>query len=403
MSYYDDEEEGRPAGDQGRPRQGHRDELRADPTRSPRAGYQQHYTPADDGYGAPGAPYAPGPAASAGHGYDDEEAADYAQPTPVRGYRAPAGDPYYQPAAAEPAPDGAYGDGYDYAEPPPRRRGMLNIAIVAGGLAVFGGIIFYAYNQGMRAGTESVAPILRADNSPTKIKPENPGGLEVPHQDKLIYDRLNPGSAESGEVERLLPPPEAPLPRPQAAVPPAEEGEAMPMAEEGEARITSLPPAPALPPQQQPAYQPPPEVPQAQQQAVSPPAQATGRPQPLTPPAAAPAPVARPSATPPATQPAPVATAPTVAAKPAVTPAPAGASVRVQVAAVDAEAKAAAEWSRLQRKFPELAGLPMRTVRADLGAKGIFYRIQGGPIDEARAKQICAALSAQGAGCVLVR
>lgn len=75
----------------------------------------------------------------------------------------------------------------------------------------------------------------------------------------------------------------------------------------------------------------------------------------------------------------------------------------MQVAAVDAEGKAAAEWGRLQRKFPELAGLSMRTVRADLGAKGIFYRIQGGPVDEARAKQICAALAAQGAGCVLVR
>lgn len=403
MSYYDDEEEqGRPQGgqgQQGRPA-GLRADFRADPGLSPRASYQPRQ-PQDQapqpGYQSPHVPHDP---------YADQPD-PYVDPEPVAaGYRAPAPDPYYDPYTAQDSQYEGYEGGYE--EAPPRRRGIINAAIVAGGLAVFGGIIFYAYNQGMRAGTESVAPILRADNSPTKIKPENPGGLEVPNQDKLIYDRLNPGAGEGGQVERLLPPPEAPMQRPQAepALPPElpEDG-GMPMAEAGEAQVTaSAPPQPLYPPpqQQQPAYQPttpaapPPQYqPQQQAPAVAPPVQQTRpqqQPQNLTPPPVA----ARPTPAP-----TPVPAPPPAAAT--TTPKPTTGTVRVQVAAVDAEGKAAAEWGRLQRKFPELAGLSMRTVRADLGAKGIFYRIQGGPVDEARAKQICAALAAQGAGCVLVR
>jgi hypothetical protein len=95
-----------------------------------------------------------------------------------------------------------------------RKRGGSGMAIVAVGVAVFAGVVWYAYSQGNRAGTESVAPVLQADTSPTRIKPEQPGGIEVPHQDKLVYGRLNPNAKESG-VEHLLPPPEEPLARPK--------------------------------------------------------------------------------------------------------------------------------------------------------------------------------------------
>lgn len=410
MSYYDDEEEqGRPQGGQGQQgrQPGLRADFRADPGMSPRASYQQQPPrhPQD-------------PAQLQAHPSQHDPYADqpdpYVDPEPAAGYRAPAPDPYYDPYVGPDSQYEGHEGGYE-AEAPPRRRGIINAAIVAGGLAVFGGIIFYAYNQGMRAGTESVAPILRADTSPTKIKPENPGGMEVPNQDKLIYDRLNPGGTETGQVERLLPPPEAPMQRPQAEpVLPPEEGE-MPMAEAGEGQVTAhAPPQPLYPPQQQqpapgavpqqqqPAYQPttpapqPLYQPQQQAPATAPPVVQQPRPQPrpesLLPPPA-------PTRTAPVPTPTPA--TPPVAAT--VAPKPTTGTVRVQVAAVDAEGKAASEWARLQRKFPELAGLPMRTVRADLGAKGVFYRIQGGPVDEARAKQICAALAAQGSGCVLVR
>lgn len=439
MTYYDDEDDNgqNPPPPAGRPAP--RAEFRADPSFSPRAGYPQATPPQPHPQGepnpmdeyvqpqrhaapppltaqasAPPPPPAPGPET-----YVDPVAA---------GYRAPAQDPYadpqYQQAyqqgpAAQQAQEAYYQEyeqqhaGY-YQAAAPRRRNLLNIGVIAGAVIVFGGIIFYAYNQGMRAGTESVAPILRADTAPTKIRPEQPGGMEVPHQDKLVYDRLNPANnAPPGEVERLLPPPEAPMERPRAdAVEPPEE---MPMAEEGEGAVSALrePPPDELArqapmaPAPVPTYAPPVTAPAPpQQQPVPAPRPAQQQPQQLLPQQQTPAPkpVTQALVTPPpatvAPKPAPAATAPaTVAPKPAT----GGPAVRVQVAAVDSEAKAAAEWQRLQRKFGgELGGLSMRTVRVEL-PKGIFYRIQGGPVDEARAKQICAAMSAQGAGCSIVR
>lgn len=432
MTYYDDEDDNgqNPPPPAGRPAP--RTDFRADPSFSPRAGYPQpphahpqaEPSPMDDYVqpqrhaappvlsaqpAPPPAPQQPTPSTEA---YVDPAAA---------GYRAqaqdPHGDPHYQQgyqqgATAQQAQEAYYQDyeqqhpGYHHAAPP-RRRNLLNIGVFAGAIIVFGGIIFYAYNQGMRAGTESVAPILRADTSPTKIRPEQPGGMEVPHQDKLVYDRLNPASnTPPGEVERLLPPPETPMERPRAEM--AEPATDMPMAEEGEGAVAAMgegaaeepayqPPAPQPVPTYAPPVATPAPVPQQQQPVQTP---APQQPQQLLPQQQqAPAkPVATPPATAPAPKPAPVPAA-TIPAKPAT----GGAAVRIQVAAVDAESKAAAEWQRLQRKFAgELGGLPMRTVRVEL-PKGIFYRIQGGPVDEARAKQICAAMAAQGAGCSIVR
>lgn len=57
-------------------------------------------------------------------------------------------------------------------------------------------------------------PIIAADTAPFKVRPENPGGMMIPHQDKLIYGRLSQDTQQP--IERLLPPPEQPM----AAVPP---------------------------------------------------------------------------------------------------------------------------------------------------------------------------------------
>ncbi len=445
MTYYDDEDEN----GQHQPPQGNRQpsslraDFRADPSFSPRAGYQQ--SPQQPGQPADGdgheayvqpAPYA----APAAHHPADE----YVQPAAAPAYRAPSAEAhgehpqahaphanagYHHGASAQQQAQDAYYQQYEqqhghYPAAPPRRRNLVNIAVVGAAVVVFGGVIFWAYNQGMRAGTESVAPILRADPNPTKIRPEQPGGMEVPHQDKLVYDRLNPAnSGAPGEVERLLPPPETPMERPRAAAePPADE--IMPMAEEGEGQVSALSaeeqgyqPAPAqqqtqpvptyappLPQQQQPRTAPPVQQPVQQQaqvpthqptQTLIPPSASTAQPRPA-PAAAPPRPAPQTNVAPPpaAVQPKPAVAAPAASGGPAV---------RVQVAAVDSEAKAGAEWQRLQRKFAgELGGLSMRTVRVEL-PKGIFYRIQGGPIDEARAKQICATMAAQGAGCSIVR
>lgn len=248
-----------------------------------------------------------------------------------------------------------------------RKRSGSGLAIVAAGIAVFGGVVWYAYSQGNRAGTESVAPVLQADTSPTRIKPEQPGGIEVPHQDKLVYGRLNPNAKEPG-VEHLLPPPEEPLARPRPGAKKAATAEADLPEEKAPPPGSVLAPAPAATP--------------------------------------APAPVAEAPKPAPAPQPAAPAAAPAQAAPQvaAVAPPLSGGGVRLQIASVGQEPLAAGEWQRLARKYPDLLGtIGYRVVAADLGAKGTFYRVQAGPVDEARAREICDALKAKGDGCIVVR
>ncbi|WP_265519011.1 SPOR domain-containing protein [Nitratireductor luteus] len=88
------------------------------------------------------------------------------------------------------------------AEPPPAsgqgRFGSRAILVAAllGGVVLAGGVGVYAFGGG---GAGSVEPVLiKADNSPIKVKPENPGGTTIPNQDNEVYKRV---SGESSDIE----------------------------------------------------------------------------------------------------------------------------------------------------------------------------------------------------------
>jgi len=232
--------------------------------------------------------------------------------------------------------------------------------------------------------------------------------MAVPHQDKLIYDRLKAetGNTESAAVERLLPPPENPLPRPEPPPPPAaiEEPPATDTPPSGApvplTRSTpnveqpGLPEAPAVAPSSPPA--PPPRA----AAAPPPPAPRATTPPPQT--AALPPPSAQRNAPPSQQPPQQTAALPPPSAPPAASPG--GGNFRLQIASVKSEDAAKAEFQRLQKRYPEaLGGLGVAYVRVDLGEKGIYYRVQAGPVDEARATSICSSLKSQSVGCILVR
>jgi len=103
-----------------------------------------------------------------------------------------------------------------------------------------------------------------------------------------------------------------------------------------------------------------------------------------------------------AVAPAPV--APAVAAPAVVAPAavaPVGRAM-VQVASVESEAGAAAEWARLSRKMPELLGERSPLVqRAEAGGHAVWRVRTGGFADVAAATQFCVKVRARGAGCSL--
>ena len=69
------------------------------------------------------------------------------------------------------------------------------------------------------------------------------------------------------------------------------------------------------------------------------------------------------------------------------------------------EESARQEWSKLRKANNDLlGGLTAAWSRADLGERGIYYRIQAGPIaDGAAAERLCGELKRRNVSCILVR
>ena len=227
-----------------------------------------------------------------------------------------------------------------------RRRPLVVLAIVAL-IILFAGVVFLAYKQGLKQGALDNPPIIRADNAPIKVAPENPGGIKIPHQDRSVYDRISgpDESATAEDAEHLLPSPEEPI------------------------QIT-----------------PPPQTTRTEA------------------PAASNVPVTVPETTPETVV---VTPAPVTPAKPADIPevvapaanAAAGGDYVVQLAAFRDEPSARAAYTKLQSKFPSLKPLSADIQKADLGDKGIYYRLRAGYLAKADATALCDELTAKKQAC----
>src|SRR3954454_12146013 len=108
----------------------------------------------------------------------------------------------------------------------PQRRWPAGLLTV-GAMVVFAGGLYFAYVQGTKHPTASPTadgvPLIRADERPTKVKPDQPGGMPVPDQNVSLYNE-KPGGPP---VEKLLAPPEQPMPRP--ASPPKDAAAPLPL------------------------------------------------------------------------------------------------------------------------------------------------------------------------------
>jgi SPOR domain len=274
-------------------------------------------------------------------------------------------DPPARPVAHEP----------DSIPPPPRdsllmrvnrRRGqILTVMVSIAAIASFGSVVWWAHNQDVKAGGRGLEPlVVQAPATPARVKPENAGGLVPPNQDKEVFNRLQPGTVPA-QPEKLLPGPTNPklpagaLPTPAAPKPPDTE-------------VATKTPTPL--------------------QAATPTALSATTLGPTAPPVAdAPKPAA-----------APTESGPTIASLIENVSGPVG-GWRIQVASVKNEDVAKSTWARLQSAHGDvMANLRMQAVRVDLGDKGVWYRVQGGPLDEKQAQNVCSTLKNRKADCVLI-
>ncbi|MCU0837502.1 MAG: SPOR domain-containing protein [Rhodospirillales bacterium] len=298
-------------------------------------------------------------------------------------------------------------------------RSILYLALGALLVAVLGAGTFYALSSGShstKAQRDEDLPVVRADERPFKVLPDEPGGLEVPNRDKLVYNRMR-GVAEAPEVERLLPGPERPLPPPELppelpkAVPaPAAGGEVAAVVAAHGPAVTDTAAAAAAAAAAEPSVISAPVAPSA---VAVPPSVEDAEP-PAATAASVLRPVARPAAKPgegrAAADAKPSPSVKTVAldtklpppaeAKPPL----AGGRFQVQLGAMSSPELAQAQWAKLVAGNPDILGrLRPSIARADLGGKGTFYRLRAGPIDgPERAQQLCKALSGRSVSCIVV-
>lgn len=359
-----------------------------------------------------------------------------------RGY-APAQQDDYGAYQDQYAPhDQAVEEDYPDLEPRRSRKGLWTAAaLVAIGIIGVGGAMT------MRGGSQTAdgqPPLIAADEAPVKIEPVNPGGTEIPNQNKQIYERA--GSAAPAAVTKVVSQEEQPIdvqqtarlmqprvvmPGPGATPPNGDGADTInalanapiapdAMATPAEPALTAVPPVPGLGEPRRVRT-----VSIRPDGTVLPPASANGVG--VNTAAAVPAPMVTGSTPQPRPRPAAVPEAPKAQeraasantpvqlarAAPAEAPAaaPATAAIRagtgdftVQLAAPGSESEARATFSGLQKKYAGILGGQKPIVRrTDLAGGKTVYRLRVGPFSREDATTMCTQLQAAGGQCFIAK
>jgi hypothetical protein len=281
-----------------------------------------------------------------------------------------------------------------------RNSKWFPLVAVLGGVLAFSGIVSYAHKQGMQSGENATTPIIQADAGDFKQKPENPGGMEVPFQDAVVFEQLQKtpeGQTATETVENLLEAPEQPVAETTPAATATTEVATNAATPASEAPVTPPPattPSAATTPEQ-------PAATQTTETSVA--TTTTTAPAVETTPASA-QPAVQAAVTPPAVEEvkkiaevAPASAAPATKLETG--------TFRIQMGAFRDEAAARSAWAKFQKEFnSQLANVTPDFPRADLGAKGTFYRVQGINLSKASADELCRSLNAARAGsCMVVK
>ena len=332
-----------------------------------------------------------------------------------------------------------------YLNRPVRGRRGLILASVAG-LAVLIGGIGYHFLGGSGSGEPVV---IRADNQPIKVQPENPGGTTVPNQDKAVYDRVAGTLPNNPEQKALISSGEEPVdlgaqdndvgtndfPEPaQTSETPAASGQNAPLIQTREVQTMIVRPDGSIVQSQEPASAPQQAAAADDSSLIAPPAEtdeiaaiAAGNvPQQssVNTPAAQPEPIAQTPATPavrapvvpsrPAEQPTNIVgnvpqrtqtqtTAPATPAAAQVASA-AGGGYFIQIASQPSAELAQQSYANMAQRYGSvIGGRAVDIKRADIPNKGTYYRVrvQAGSKEDANA--LCGRFKGAGGSCFVTQ
>ena len=304
------------------------------------------------------------------------------------------------------------------SKPPKSWRGLKPIifiiafvSLIGSGWLVYGDIL-----HGLMISRSANVPLISAPVGPVKVRPDKPGGMQVPNRDKLVYGRIRSGNATSEMelVERLLPQSEKPVSMPWSGL--SKKSDSSSTQGQGLAGPKSdiLPdyptdPVPAL--KDVTSIKPPPIVPEgpiktpklrskAFSNKIAPLGLEMRREKHSK--AIIPEKVSKNRATPDLMK-------NKMQRKSSSSKVLSNLPTRIyqiQVAAARTPKQARLEWDRIRRKHLDIFGdLGLTVMKADLGPKkGVFYRLRIGPLkNENSARALCKKLSKRKLGCLVVR
>ena len=243
-------------------------------------------------------------------------------------------------------------------------RGPLILLLALGVVLIFTGVVWNTYRQGVRP-SEGGLPVIAANDAPYKRSPDERGGVEVGGQDKAYYDSMD-GLGDPAMQKAAARNPIDIRRRDQVLA-------GGPSQSDSEAASNELPPITyaedAAPSQDEPIQ------------------------------------IAN-------MRPIPERVAPEIVdveeesmpALPVTSRFAASGAYQVQLSALRSRDAAQSAWAGFQRTAPDLfMGANLDIQRADLGAKGVFYRLRVGSFpDREAAKGFCADVKAAGKDCMVV-
>src|SRR5471030_3127547 len=135
----------------------------------------------------------------------------------------------YERVVYEPSDEVRVFDGSEEEDDVEGSRLPLLIVLALLVLAMFAGVVWLAYTQGVARG-RTETPVLTAQNGPARIAPQIPGGTEQPYKGFKIYEQPAPpdddvdtattaANAPAAPATSVAPPPVT-APKPVALAPP---------------------------------------------------------------------------------------------------------------------------------------------------------------------------------------
>lgn len=252
-------------------------------------------------------------------------------------------------------------------------RGPLILVLALGVLLIFAGVVWNTYRQGVRP-SQGGLPVIASDDAPYKRAPDDRGGLQVAGQDNAYYGQMD-GLGDPAVVEKA------------SVRDPVGIRRSNPVLAGEDTKATDLPPIEEPAPVRSAALDGL-DVRAPEPAEIKPVQTASLQPIDLTP----------------KRETAPTLNVPDPVRTPVVSRFAGGGNYQIQLMALRSEAAARSEWKRIEARHPNLyegAGLDIQ--RADLGAKGVWYRLRLGAFETRdTAKSFCADVKATGKDCIVV-